>query len=263
MRQWFFKCLAIGAAFFMPALAQAAEGYATANVNMRAGPSTDFPAITVIPDGRGVEIHGCLSDTPWCDVSYAGNRGWVSGNYVQAIYQERRVRVEPDYYTRLGIPSVVFSIGSYWNNHYRNRSFYQDRDRWSRGQNGDFKQKPIVRPREETRKPTPAIKPSPSINQPTIGKNHPNSVNKQPVAGNTRPNKDIKRPANGNARPNTEHKQPAAGNHLPNAGNKKPQAVNKQNVPGKNRPAAANNNRPGSKPGAKIVCRPGDQRCQQ
>nr|WP_206113391.1 SH3 domain-containing protein [Rhizobium laguerreae] len=116
-----------------PAIAQAAEGYSTANVNMRAGPSTRYPAVAVIPAGSSVEIRGCLSDVNWCDVEFYGGRGWVSGQYVQALYQQRRVYVGPQYYRPLGIPVIRFSVDNYWDRYYRNRDFYRDRDRWSRG----------------------------------------------------------------------------------------------------------------------------------
>jgi len=116
----------------LPAIAEAAEGYATANVNMRAGPSTQYPAVTVIPAGESVEIHGCLADVPWCDVEFYGGRGWVAGRYVQALYQSRRVYVGPEYYRPLGIPTVVFSVGNYWDRYYRGRDFYRERDRWRR-----------------------------------------------------------------------------------------------------------------------------------
>jgi len=116
-----------------PALAQAAEGYSTANVNMRAGPSTRYPAVAVIPAGSSVEIRGCLSDLNWCDVEFYGGRGWVSGQYVQALYQQRRIYVGPQYYRPLGIPVIRFSVDNYWDRYYRNRDFYRERDRWSRG----------------------------------------------------------------------------------------------------------------------------------
>ncbi|API54944.1 ligand-binding protein SH3 [Rhizobium leguminosarum] len=116
-----------------PAIAQAAEGYSTANVNMRAGPSTRYPAVAVIPAGSSVEIRGCLSDVNWCDVEFYGGRGWVSGQYVQALYQQRRVYVGPQYYRPLGIPMIRFSVDNYWDRYYRNRDFYRERDRWSRG----------------------------------------------------------------------------------------------------------------------------------
>jgi uncharacterized protein YraI len=127
------KIAATGMLLLAPAIAQAAEGIATANVNMRAGPSTAYPAITVIPAGESIEIYGCLADVPWCDVEFYDGRGWVHGRYIQALYQQRRVYVGPQYYRPLGIPVVVFSFGSYWDRHYRDRDFYRDRDRWRRG----------------------------------------------------------------------------------------------------------------------------------
>lgn len=139
MKKIVMKVAAVAALLLAPAIAEAAEGYATANVNMRAGPSTQYPAVTVIPAGESVEIHGCLADVPWCDVEFYGGRGWVAGAYVQALYQSRRVYVGPDYYRPLGIPTVVFSVNNYWDRYYRNRDFYRERDRWR-------DRPPVVRP---------------------------------------------------------------------------------------------------------------------
>ncbi|MDP9807337.1 uncharacterized protein YraI [Rhizobium tibeticum] len=157
MKSILLKATAAAALLLAPAIAEAAEGFATANVNMRAGPSTQYPAVTVIPAGESVEIHGCLADVPWCDVEFYGGRGWVAGRYVQALYQSRRVYVGPEYYRPLGIPTVVFSVGNYWDRNYRNRDFYRDRDRWRR--NPVYDRPPAivrpVRPPEFDRNPTP------------------------------------------------------------------------------------------------------------
>jgi uncharacterized protein YraI len=134
---WKAALLAI-AAFLLPAAAQAAAGFATANVNMRSGPSTRYPAVTIIPVGTSVEIHGCLSDIPWCDVSFYEGRGWVAARYVQVEYQQSRVYLEPDYYDTLGIPFVTFEIGNYWDRYYRNRDFYRQRD-YYRGDRDDYR----------------------------------------------------------------------------------------------------------------------------
>ncbi len=117
----------------LPAIAEAAEGFATANVNMRSGPSTAYPAVTMIPIGAPLQINGCLNETPWCDVSFYGGRGWVAGRYIQATYQSRRIYVDRQYYRPLGIPTVVFNFDDYWGRYYRGRDFYRDRDRWRRG----------------------------------------------------------------------------------------------------------------------------------
>lgn len=127
-QSWKAALLGIAAAFLLPIAAQAAEGFATANVNMRSGPSTQYPAVTVIPFGTPIEIHGCLADIPWCDVSYYYGRGWVAARYVQVEYRQSRVYLEPDYYDTLGIPFVTFEVGTYWDRYYRNRDFYRQRD---------------------------------------------------------------------------------------------------------------------------------------
>ena len=137
MKNLFVKIAAVGLLMLAPAVAQAAEGYSTANVNMRAGPSTRYPAVAVIPAGSSVEIRGCLSDVNWCDVEFYGGRGWVSGQYVQASYQQRRVYVGPQYYRPLGIPMIRFSVDNYWDRYYRNRDFYRDRDNRDRDRDRD------------------------------------------------------------------------------------------------------------------------------
>ncbi len=129
---WFAAALAVSAGG-LPAVAEAASAFSSANVNMRSGPSTRYPAVIVIPSGSRVNVQGCLSSANWCDVAYAGYRGWVSGSYLQTSYSQRRVRVAPQYYRPLGIPTVSFSIGRYWDDHYRGRPFYRDRDRWRDG----------------------------------------------------------------------------------------------------------------------------------
>lgn len=133
MKKKLLGALALLALVAAPAMAEAAtRGFATANVNMRSGPSTAYPAVVVIPNGEPLTIHGCLSDTPWCDVSFSYGRGWVAGRYVQAIYRQNRVYVEPRYYRDLGVPIITFEAGRYWDRYYRDRDFYRERDRWRR-----------------------------------------------------------------------------------------------------------------------------------
>ena len=97
----------------VPSIAVAANAYTTGNVNQRAGPSTNFPRVSTIPAGVAVTIFGCLRDLGWCDTSWRGQRGWVSGRYLEHLYDGRRV-VVADYGTRIGVPIVSFNFGSYW-----------------------------------------------------------------------------------------------------------------------------------------------------
>lgn len=74
----------------LPSLAHAANAFATGNVNLRTGPGTQYARVTTIPVGATVTIRGCLTGYSWCDVNFAGLRGWASSNYLQALYQNRR-----------------------------------------------------------------------------------------------------------------------------------------------------------------------------
>ncbi|GEO86360.1 MULTISPECIES: SH3 domain-containing protein [Alphaproteobacteria] len=134
----------------LPGLAAAANAYSTANVNMRSGPSTQYPAVIIIPAGSRVDIQGCMQSVNWCDVAYAGYRGWVSGSYLQTSYSQRRVYVDPQYYRPLGIPTITFSLGNYWDRHYRGRDFYRDRDRWT---DGNYRPRPPARDPDIRRPP--------------------------------------------------------------------------------------------------------------
>lgn len=153
-----FLAAALTAFLALPALAEAASGFATANVNMRSGPSTAYPAVVVIPVGARLEIYGCLSQDAWCDVSFAGGRGWVAGRYIQATYNSRRIYVDRNYYQRLGIPVIQFDIDNYWGRHYRQREFYRDRDTWRRGpprQDWNDDRRPPPRWSDDRRPPQP------------------------------------------------------------------------------------------------------------
>jgi uncharacterized protein YraI len=108
----------------------AADGYVTGNVNLRAGPDSSYPSVAMLGAGTPVAIQGCVDGWSWCDVASGNNRGWVAGNFLQEEYQGQRVLV-PSYGVQIGIPIVAFVFGSYWDDHYRNRSWYHDRDRWS------------------------------------------------------------------------------------------------------------------------------------
>lgn len=122
-----------GASLAAATTAFAAEGYVTANVSLRAGPDSGYPAVIGLRAGTPVYIQGCVDGWSWCDVSIGDDRGWVSGAYLQEEYGGRRVLIR-DYGVRIGIPVVSFVFGDYWDHYYRGRSWYGNRDRYSRVQ---------------------------------------------------------------------------------------------------------------------------------
>ena len=117
----------------VPAMAQNAE--VTADLNMRAGPGTQYPVITTIPDGRDVNIYGCESGLNWCDVSWRGNRGWVYSDYLEYTYGQR-TRPVSDWGARIDLPVISFTFGDYADRHYRGMPWYDDRGRWDDGRSG-------------------------------------------------------------------------------------------------------------------------------
>jgi uncharacterized protein YraI len=123
----------LAAAVFLaaPAVASAADGYVTGNVNMRAGPDYGYPLIVTLPAGTPVAVQGCTTDWAWCDVIAYDNRGWIAGNFIQYDYQGQPVLL-PSYGARIGIPIITFVISNYWDAHYRSRPFYRQRATWYR-----------------------------------------------------------------------------------------------------------------------------------
>jgi uncharacterized protein YraI len=213
---------AIFLSLLLPLTALAADGYVVSSVNMRTGPDIGYPTITVLRAGTPVSIQGCVDGWSWCDVIVPGDRGWIAGDYLQYEYENRRVLV-PEYGVRIGIPVVSFVFGTYWDNYYRGRPWYRERDRWSQW-------------RYHRPPPRPGYRPNPGHNRPNPGHNRPNPGHNRPNPGHNRPN-----PGNGNNRPNPGHNRPNPGNNRPNPGNNRPNPGNNRPNPGQNRPNPGKN----------------------
>jgi uncharacterized protein YraI len=52
----------------------------TANLNLRAGPSTSHKVKAVIPAGAAIDIHSC--GHTWCYMGWAGHTGYVHSDYL-------------------------------------------------------------------------------------------------------------------------------------------------------------------------------------
>lgn len=112
-----------------PVSARATPGYTSADVHMRAGPEIGYPIVTIVPERAQVEIHGCLADYAWCDVSWGGYRGWIFSHYLEYFYHGRYVYL-PNYFNVTHVPIVAFILGAYWHEHYAGRPWYQRRNHW-------------------------------------------------------------------------------------------------------------------------------------
>jgi uncharacterized protein YraI len=93
--------------------AMAANGFTTANVNLRAGPSTGYPVVTTVPANSPVQIFGCVKASSWCDTQWLGQRGWVSSAYLSAAWRQA--------------PYVVYDRNAYYNRYYVGRPWYAPR----------------------------------------------------------------------------------------------------------------------------------------
>ena len=96
---------------------------ATGNVNLRAGPSTGYPVIVVVPAGARIFTHGCLPSYSWCDIGFGSYRGWVSAGYVQVVYNGAPVVLSPAVAAGVGVAVVAFNT-TYWDNYYSSYPWY-------------------------------------------------------------------------------------------------------------------------------------------
>lgn len=118
-------CIAIAMVFAMASMAAAATvAVATGNVNLRAGPSTRYPVVVVVPVGARIVTHGCLPGYTWCDIGFGGYRGWVSARYVQVVYNGAPVVLSPAVAAGVGVAVVAFNK-AYWDNYYFSSPWYQ------------------------------------------------------------------------------------------------------------------------------------------
>ncbi len=179
----------LGLCALTPSRSNATDACVIGAVSQRAGPDIGYPRIMTLPAGIPVSVYGCTDGWEWCDVQAEDNRGWVSGQFLQYDYQNQRVLL-PDYGARVGIPIVAFVLGTYWEQNYRSRSWYRDRDRWSQR---TFVHRPPPRPAyrpQNTQRP-PINRPQPS--RPAI--NRPSNPRPQPGNNGSRPPQQISRPS--------------------------------------------------------------------
>jgi uncharacterized protein YraI len=69
--------LALSGGAFAQSTAQA-----TTELNVRAGPGSNYPVIGVLAAGQATTIKGCLANGKWCSIAEAGGEGWVYADYL-------------------------------------------------------------------------------------------------------------------------------------------------------------------------------------
>jgi len=127
----FLRTVAGALALALPLLAGAQQlAYVDRQMNLRAGPGSDYPMVALMHRGVQLTVHGCTPGYQWCDVQLAdGLRGWAYAPYLSYPQYGRSVAL-PNAAVAIGIPLLGFTLGSYWSDHYRDRSWYEH-PRWN------------------------------------------------------------------------------------------------------------------------------------
>jgi uncharacterized protein YraI len=132
MKMTALKAAVLAGGMLVPGVAAAATAaIVTTDLNIRTGPGTGYYAFDVIPVGGRVTVYGCATGYNWCDVGWAGTRGWVSGNYLayrSGGYNSSIASIG----ISIGVPIVGFDFYDYHDHWYRDRSWYRARDRAER-----------------------------------------------------------------------------------------------------------------------------------
>lgn len=144
----------LAASLALPGAARAAVAvYTSASINLRSGPAPDYPRVTRLPAGVQVVVFGCLDGWDWCDIGWRGMRGWVFAGSLYSSYGGQRLFVDR-YGPQLGFGVILFSLGNYWDRHYRGRyDWYRDRDHWYRNPPAYHRPPPAYRPSPGYRPP--------------------------------------------------------------------------------------------------------------
>jgi uncharacterized protein YraI len=112
-----------------PAAAQTAT--ITNSVNVRAGPENIFPTVTWLLGGTSVTVTGCTANWRWCDVTAGRDRGWVYARFLSYPFNGSAVAIVQGG-PNLGLPQIEFSLGPYWDAHYRGQRWFAQKADWQR-----------------------------------------------------------------------------------------------------------------------------------
>lgn len=91
------KSLMISTAGALLMLAGAAQAQtavtATTDLNVRAGPGSNYEVIGTIPSGGTATLNGCADNSKWCSVTVDGTEGWAYSDYLQGEFAGQQVVV--------------------------------------------------------------------------------------------------------------------------------------------------------------------------
>lgn len=126
MKSIFKAALVVAAGLFAAGTAPASAQigvYTITDLNIRSGPGVDYTRIAVIPEGGEVTVFGCTPSRIWCDIAWAGWRGWVAADYLHhAGYRRPLYEPGPGF---VRPPVVRYNYRRYHDRYYRGRPFYR------------------------------------------------------------------------------------------------------------------------------------------
>ena len=114
------KLLALAAGATLATFGAAHAATVTTDLNLRAGPGTDYPVIDAMPAGAHVNISNCTGS--WCRVSFRGESGWASASYLgqggrsRTVYRTRTYAAPSYQYVEPGYayaPGYDYGYGPY------------------------------------------------------------------------------------------------------------------------------------------------------
>lgn len=134
----------LAASIALPAAAQTqvyvspgSQVHVRAGAQIHAGPGPEYPRVEYVRFSTTASLYGCLSEVEWCDISTPTARGWVP-TYALAVQQNQRFYDFSQSRAWYAYPVITFVIDRYWHDHYRNRDWYRDRDRYRHHRHGDW-----------------------------------------------------------------------------------------------------------------------------
>ena len=117
--------LAAGLLALSGGIAAAGPARVSTDLNLRAGPGTQYGVVALLPAGSTVDTRGCGNG--WCRVSFGGYSGYVAQSYLdggRAVYAAPppiyvdRPYYRP-YYRPYGFYGRPYYGGGWRHNHYR------------------------------------------------------------------------------------------------------------------------------------------------
>jgi uncharacterized protein YraI len=129
--------LSVGLLATQAAAQEEPNGYPIADVNLRAGPGTEYPVLVTVPTDAPITILGCLEDYMWCDTIFEDRRGWMRSIYL-AGYYDGDYYLLSDYAPDLGYQIVTFDRAAYWDSYYQDEQFYNSQYRVTEARGADW-----------------------------------------------------------------------------------------------------------------------------